>query len=133
METSISQDLHPVFYWKAEKIVKVLKKNLGTNHRRSYGRLSTGSQSKSRNTQHQTNLTIHRTIQRIRLSFVRRLAIRHGEFFYYNGENLVFGTKVQPIIKLGENIDLIDVEFEMRMQAQDFSFISYDAQSVAQK
>jgi phage protein D len=61
--------------------------------------------------------------------FVRRLAIRHGEFFYYNGENLVFGTKVQPIIKLGENIDLIDVEFEMRMQAQDFSFISYDAQS----
>jgi hypothetical protein len=28
-----------------------------------------------------------------------------------------------------ENIDLIDVEFEMRMQAQDFSFISYDAQS----
>ena len=61
--------------------------------------------------------------------FVRRLAIRHGEFFYYNGENLVFGTKVQPIIKLGENIDLIDVEFEMRMQAQDFSFTSYDAQS----
>jgi hypothetical protein len=57
------------------------------------------------------------------------LAIRHGEFFYYNGENLVFGTKVQPIIKLGENIDLIDVEFEMRMQAQDFSFTSYDAQS----
>ena len=65
--------------------------------------------------------------------FVRRLAIRHGEFFYYNGENLVFGTKVQPIIKLGENIDLIDVELEMRMQAQDFSFTSYDAQSGSKK
>ena len=63
--------------------------------------------------------------------FLRRLAIRHGEFFYYNGENMVFGTKVQPIIRLGENIDLIDVEFEMRMQSQDFSFTSYDAQSGA--
>ena len=63
--------------------------------------------------------------------FLRRLAIRHGEFFYYNGENMVFGTKVQPIIRLGENIDLIDVEFEMRMQSQDFSFMSYDAQSGA--
>lgn len=61
--------------------------------------------------------------------FIKRLAIRHGEFFYYNGEKLIFGNKVQPIIKLGENVDLIDVEFEMRMQAQDFAFIGYDAQS----
>ena len=42
---------------------------------------------------------------------------------------MVFGTKVQPIIKLGENIDLIDVEFEMRMHAQDFIFTGYDVQS----
>ncbi len=61
--------------------------------------------------------------------FIRRLAIRYGEFFYYNGQNFTFGTAVQPIIKLAENIDLIDIEFEMRMQSQDFSYISYDAQS----
>ncbi|GAA5085983.1 hypothetical protein GCM10023210_07340 [Chryseobacterium ginsengisoli] len=61
--------------------------------------------------------------------FIKRLAIRHGEFFYYNGEKLIFGNSVQPIIKLGENVDLIDVEFEMQMQAQDFTFVSYDAQS----
>jgi len=61
--------------------------------------------------------------------FIKRLALRYGEFFYYNGEHMVFGTKVQPIIKLGENIDLIDVEFEMRMQAQDFVFTGYDVQS----
>ena len=63
--------------------------------------------------------------------FIKRLAIRHGEFFYYNGEKLIFGNSVQPIIKLGENVDLIDVEFEMQMQAQDFTFVSYDAQSGA--
>ncbi|GAA4153589.1 phage baseplate assembly protein V [Chryseobacterium ginsenosidimutans] len=61
--------------------------------------------------------------------FIRRLAIRYGEFFYYNGENLIFGTAVQPMIKLAENIDLIDIEFEMKMQAQDFSYMSYEAQS----
>jgi type VI secretion system secreted protein VgrG len=59
--------------------------------------------------------------------FIRRLAIRHGEFFYYNGENLIFGTTTQPLVNLEENIDLIDVEFELKMQAQNFSFISYDA------
>ncbi|MCS3870645.1 Rhs element Vgr protein [Chryseobacterium ginsenosidimutans] len=61
--------------------------------------------------------------------FIRRLAIRYGEFFYYNGQNLIFGTAVQPMVKLAENIDLIDIEFEMRVQPQDFSYISYDAQS----
>ncbi|MPT31094.1 MAG: type VI secretion system tip protein VgrG [Chryseobacterium sp.] len=63
--------------------------------------------------------------------FIKRLAIRHGEYFYYNGEKLIFGNTVQPILKLGENVDLIAVEFEMRMQAQDFTFISYDTQSGA--
>ncbi|MCX8534702.1 type VI secretion system Vgr family protein, partial [Chryseobacterium luquanense] len=63
--------------------------------------------------------------------FIRRLAIRHGEYFYYNGEKLIFGNTVQPILKLGENVDLIDVEFEMRMQAQEFTFVSYDTQSGA--
>lgn len=62
-------------------------------------------------------------------AFIQRLAKRHGEFFYYTGEKLVFGNNTQPIIRLAENIDLIDVEFEMKMQSQDFSFISYDAQS----
>jgi type VI secretion system secreted protein VgrG len=63
--------------------------------------------------------------------FIKRLAIRHGEFFYYNGEKLMFGNDVQPILRLGENIDLIDIEFEMRMESQDFKYISYNAQSGA--
>lgn len=61
--------------------------------------------------------------------FIRRLAVRHGEFFYYNGEKLVFGNKVEPIIKLGQGIDLMSVEFEMKIGAQDFKYIGYDTQS----
>jgi len=63
--------------------------------------------------------------------FLQRLAKRHGEYFYYTGEKLVFGGFVQPTIKLGENMDLIDVEFEMRMHAQEFTLVSYDTQSGA--
>ncbi|KNB63053.1 type VI secretion system Vgr family protein [Chryseobacterium sp. Hurlbut01] len=63
--------------------------------------------------------------------FLQRLAKRHGEYFYYTGEKLVFGGYVQPTIKLGENMDLIDVEFEMRMHAQEFTLVSYDTQSGA--
>ncbi|SEN01487.1 Uncharacterized conserved protein, implicated in type VI secretion and phage assembly [Chryseobacterium taichungense] len=60
--------------------------------------------------------------------FIRRLAIRYGEFFYYNGEKLIFGTATQPVVNLSENIDLIDVEFDLKIGAQDFSYISFDAQ-----
>lgn len=63
--------------------------------------------------------------------FLQRLAKRHGEYFYYTGEKLVFGGYVQPTIKLGENMDLIDVEFEMRMHVQEFTLVSYDTQSGA--
>ncbi|MCS3532771.1 type VI secretion system Vgr family protein [Chryseobacterium sp. JUb7] len=61
--------------------------------------------------------------------FIKRLAIRYGEYFYYNGQNLIFGNKVQPIISLEENIDLIDVEFEMNIKPQDFNYLSYDAEN----
>ncbi|KQK24372.1 hypothetical protein AR438_17235 [Chryseobacterium aquaticum] len=63
--------------------------------------------------------------------FLQRLAKRHGEYFYYTGEKLVFGGYVQPTIKLGENMDLIDVEFEMRMHTQEFTLVSYDTHSGA--
>ena len=33
---------------------------------------------------------------------------------------MVFGNKVQPIITLEENIDLIDVELKMNIRPQEF-------------
>lgn len=61
--------------------------------------------------------------------FIKRLSVLYGEYFYYNGEDLVFGNKVQPIVKLNEGVDLIDVEFELNIKPQDFGYISYDAVS----
>ena len=63
--------------------------------------------------------------------FIRRLAIRHGEFFYYNGEELIFGAGTQPTLKLQEGDDLMDVTFSLKIGAQDFGLISYDAESGA--
>lgn len=60
--------------------------------------------------------------------FIRRLAIRHGEFFYYNGEELVFGAGTQPTLKLREGDDLMDITFSLKIGAQDFGLMSYDAQ-----
>ncbi|MYY27262.1 type VI secretion system Vgr family protein [Elizabethkingia anophelis] len=59
--------------------------------------------------------------------FIKRLAIRYGEYFYYNGQQLVFGNKVQPVIMLEENIDLIEVEFEVNIKPQNFEYMVYDA------
>jgi type VI secretion system secreted protein VgrG len=61
--------------------------------------------------------------------FIKRLAVRHGEFFYYNGEKLIFGNKVEATVKLGQGVDLMNIDFEMKMGAQDFLYQSYDAQS----
>ncbi|MEC3874203.1 type VI secretion system Vgr family protein [Chryseobacterium salviniae] len=62
-------------------------------------------------------------------AFIRRLARRHGEFFYYNGEQLIFGTATQPLIDLAENVDLIHIEFDLKIKPQDFSYTAYDTLS----
>ncbi|MPS72963.1 MAG: type VI secretion system tip protein VgrG [Chryseobacterium sp.] len=60
--------------------------------------------------------------------FIKRLALRYGEYFYYNGQQMVFGNKVQAIVTLEENIDLIDVELEMNIKPQEFNYHMYDVQ-----
>ena len=59
--------------------------------------------------------------------FIKRLATRYGEYFFYDGEQLIFGDKVQPTIKLEENKDLIDIELEMMIKPQSFKYMSYDS------
>lgn len=60
--------------------------------------------------------------------FIQRLAKRYGEYFYYNGQQLVFGNKVQPIISLEDGVDLIEAEFELGVKPQDFKYMVYDAE-----
>ena len=61
-------------------------------------------------------------------SFIQRLATRYGEYFYYNGKELIFGNKAEPILELSEGRELIELEFELGLRAQGFSGFAYDAE-----
>ncbi len=61
--------------------------------------------------------------------FIQRLAKLHGEYFYYNGENLIFGTETQPRIKISEGVDLDKFHLKMKLKAQLFSHYTYDSES----
>ncbi|GJM51362.1 hypothetical protein RCZ15_23350 [Capnocytophaga catalasegens] len=58
--------------------------------------------------------------------FIQRLAKRYGEFFYYNGLQLIFGNKAQETILLTHGAELIDVSFEVELQPQNFRYVGYD-------
>lgn len=60
--------------------------------------------------------------------FIQRLATRYGEYFYYNGKELIFGNKAEPVLELSEGRELIELEFELGLRAQVFSGLTYDAE-----
>jgi len=60
--------------------------------------------------------------------FIQRLATRYGEYFYYNGKELIFGNKAEPVLELSEGRELIELEFELGLKAQGFSGLVYDAE-----
>ena len=61
-------------------------------------------------------------------SFIQRLATRYGEYFYYNGKELIFGNKAEAVLELSEGRELIELEFELGLRAQGFSGLAYDAE-----
>ena len=60
--------------------------------------------------------------------FIQRLAMRYGEYSYYNGKELIFGNKAEPVLELSEGRELIELEFELGLRAQGFSGLAYDAE-----
>ena len=60
--------------------------------------------------------------------FIQRLATRYGEYFYYNGKELIFGNKAEPVLELSEDRELIELEFELGLRAQGFSGLTYDTE-----
>lgn len=67
-------------------------------------------------------------LQESDFSFIQRLATRYGEYFYYNGKELIFGNKAEPVLELSEGRELIELEFELGLKAQGFSGLAYDAE-----
>uniref|UniRef100_UPI0039A5E575 type VI secretion system Vgr family protein n=2 Tax=Weeksellaceae TaxID=2762318 RepID=UPI0039A5E575 len=59
-------------------------------------------------------------------AFLTRLANRLGEYFYYDGKQLIFGNRAQKQITLSEGDDLAEVSFDLKIQNQNFTQYVYD-------
>jgi len=64
------------------------------------------------------------------LSFLRRLAVRYGEWMFYNGKELVFGKPSgnREMLILGEDLHTLD--FSLNLKAPGFRYVSYEYMSV---
>lgn len=59
--------------------------------------------------------------------FIKRLALRYGEWFYYNGQQIVFGGSGGKTEELLEEQDIYNYELKMKLVPQKFTYVSYDA------
>ena len=67
--------------------------------------------------------------------FIKRLATRHGEWFYYNGEKIIFGNNDEGIIDLEEESEMFEYEMKMKVVPQNFTYLSYvskDAEEISE-
>jgi len=60
------------------------------------------------------------------LEFLRRLATRYGEWMFYTGKDLVFGTSSgnKEQLTLGEDLNTLD--FSLNLKAPGFKYVTYD-------
>ena len=61
-----------------------------------------------------------------RYDFIRRLAARYGEWFFYDGTQLFFGKLPVSKTDLKLGSDLTDFNFSIRMNPLKFKYIGYD-------
>ncbi len=59
-------------------------------------------------------------------SFVRRMAMRHGEWLFYDGQELVFGQNNQDTATLIYGVNLQEFELETKLRPQKFGHITHD-------
>ncbi|MDR2122658.1 MAG: phage baseplate assembly protein V, partial [Flavobacteriaceae bacterium] len=62
--------------------------------------------------------------------FLRRLAIRFGEYFFWNGITLVFGRTGMNEVKLQEGRDFHEYNLSMQAKPQHFIYKAYDYKEV---
>jgi uncharacterized protein involved in type VI secretion and phage assembly len=61
-----------------------------------------------------------------RYDFLRRLAIRYGEWFFYDGSELFFGSLPNTKINLTSGVDLSGFDFSIKLNPLNFKYIAYD-------
>ena len=58
--------------------------------------------------------------------FLCRLAKQYGEWFYYDGEKLVFGSTEDAGVELKNGVDLDEFSVEVRLRPLKFNYSGYD-------
>jgi type VI secretion system secreted protein VgrG len=59
--------------------------------------------------------------------FIKRLAARYGEWFYYNGREIVFGNHDEGIVELEQHSEMFEYELKMEVIPQNFTYVTYEA------
>jgi type VI secretion system secreted protein VgrG len=59
--------------------------------------------------------------------FIKRLAARYGEWFYYNGREIVFGNHDEGIVELEQHSEMFEYELKMEVTPQKFTYLAYEA------
>lgn len=59
-------------------------------------------------------------------AFIKRLAERHGEWFFYDGQQLVFGKRNPQKTDLTHQVDLQDFDIELSVQPHNMRLNGYD-------
>ena len=58
--------------------------------------------------------------------FLSRLASKKGEWFYYDGKNIVFGDRNANSVELNLGTNLFDIDLSLNINDVKFKYISYD-------
>ncbi|MCX6225284.1 MAG: phage baseplate assembly protein V [Bacteroidia bacterium] len=64
-----------------------------------------------------------------RYDFLRRLAVRFGEWFYYDGSELIYGTPTGKTNDLCLGEDLNDFAFSIRLNPLNMKYVTYNPSS----
>ena len=59
-------------------------------------------------------------------AFLNRLAAKKGEWFFYNGKDLVFGELPSKSFKLKYGVDLFHFDFSLKLDDLKFKYTAYD-------
>ncbi|MCD4730185.1 MAG: phage baseplate assembly protein V, partial [Bacteroidales bacterium] len=97
-----------------EKIIKQILKEYQFNTKNIKPKTSTGS--------------LPYTVQykESAYTFISRLAAKKGEWFFYNGTDLVFGELPAKSFKLQYGIDLFHFDFSLKLEDLKFKYFAYD-------
>ncbi|MCD4730253.1 MAG: phage baseplate assembly protein V [Bacteroidales bacterium] len=59
-------------------------------------------------------------------AFLTRLASKKGEWFYYDGKDIIFGKRKKKMVELEFGAELFNFDFSLKIDDLKFKYLSYD-------